>query len=619
MSIQKKVTGFLALVLLVAFGTAALISTRQATGLLARSGATSELALKKASDDQAKSVFASLEVGAKGSIEQGDMDLFSRLLVDLGKIPNVQEIGLCNPNGTIDYSNKAAAVKQPLNSEGFGKVVAGGDQLFQEEQGDSLLLMQGQRLETRCLQCHSNAKLGDLKGVLYVRYSLQPLRQAQAEMAAFTATAARKSTTTGAATGLGGLLLATLGVYLLLGRLVRRPLLRLGEMIEELGNGHLDRRLRLTSDDEIGQIGRTMDGFADNLQQEVVGALQKLAQGDLTFQVAPRDDRDSIRNALKKLGEDLNSLLGEVQVVGDQIAAGAAQVSDSSQSLSQGATEQASSLEQISASMHQLASQTQHNADNAAQANQLAVQARGGAEEGNGQMQQMVAAMSEINASSQNISKIIKVIDEIAFQTNLLALNAAVEAARAGQHGKGFAVVAEEVRNLAARSARAAKETAELIEGSVKKTQNGAGSADHTAKPLEEIVADITKVPDRLPEIATASNEQAQGISQVNKGLAQIDQVTQQNTANAEQSAAAAEELSSRAARLKGMLGRFTLGGGRRATAALQPPQSGKRLAPAPELVWSRPSGEVSSGRRQSAAADPSTVIALDDSEFGKY
>ncbi|HKK00788.1 MAG TPA: methyl-accepting chemotaxis protein [Desulfuromonadales bacterium] len=624
MSIQKKVTGFLALVLVAAFGVAALISTHQATTQLVRSGDTSKHALEKAADDQAKSVFTSLEVGAKGSIEQGDMNLFSKLLVDLGKIPNVEEIGLANPKGTIDFSSTASSVKQTLKSATFEQAVDGNAQLLQEKQGDSLLLLQGQHFEQRCLQCHSDAKLGDLGGILYVRYSLHPLRQAEAKMAAFTSKAAHDSTINGLVTGLGGLLLATLGVYLLLGRLVRRPLVSLEEMIDEMGKGHLDRRLRLTADDEIGQIGRTMDNFADNLEREVVDVLRKLAEGDLTFQVTPRDEQDSIRNALQKLGRNLNGLLGQVQGAGEQIASGAVQVSDSSQSLSQGATEQASSLEEISASMHQLSSQTQHNAENATQANRLATQARSGADEGNTQMQQMVSAMTEINTASQNISKIIKVIDEIAFQTNLLALNAAVEAARAGVHGKGFAVVAEEVRNLAARSARAAKETAELIESSVQMTENGSQIADRTAQALSEIVNDVTKVTDLIAEIAAASNEQAQGIKQVSQGVAQIDQVTQQNTANAEESAAAAEELSSQAAHLKAMLGRFKLQGQARTSLAAPSPapvrqQSRQPASPKPELAWDWPSGTDKATSNAGTTDDPATLIALDDSEFGKY
>jgi methyl-accepting chemotaxis protein len=227
--------------------------------------------------------------------------------------------------------------------------------------------------------------------------------------------------------------------------------------------------------------------------------------------------------------------------------------------MSQGATEQASSLEEITSSINEIAAQTRQNAENASLANRLAGEARESAEKGNGQMSQMVGAMQEINASSQSISKIIKVIDEIAFQTNLLALNAAVEAARAGRHGKGFAVVAEEVRSLAARSAKAARETAEMIEGSAKKVEGGMHIASLTAEALKQIVAAAARVSDLVAEIAASSNEQAQGVAQISTGLGQIDQVTQQNTAHAEESASAAEELSSQSIMMLQLIGTFKL------------------------------------------------------------
>ncbi|BCA80711.1 methyl-accepting chemotaxis protein [Desulfuromonas sp. AOP6] len=395
----------------------------------------------------------------------------------------------------------------------------------------------------------------------------------------------------------------------LFARRTLRPLNAVSHMLSEMEKGHLDGRLNLDRRDEFGHMARTMDAFADSLQHEVVDALQRLAQGDLTYTITPRDENDAIRGALKALEEDLNQLMGEILLAGEQIASGSTQVSDSSQSLSQGATESAASLEEITSSMTEMASQIRHNAENAGQASTLATQAQGAAENGSLQMQQMMQAMGEINASGQNISKIIKVIDEIAFQTNLLALNAAVEAARAGQHGKGFAVVAEEVRNLAARSARAASETAALIEGSVKKAENGAEIADKTAGALTEIVHGITKVNDLVTEIAAASNEQAQGIAQVNQGLGQIDQVTQQNTANAEQSAAAAEELSGQASQLQQMLRRFQL---KKGTTSLVLPQA----------VQGHPS--VQSSVRPSLAAPPKKVaprvsISLDDDEYGRY
>ncbi|WP_321530232.1 methyl-accepting chemotaxis protein [uncultured Desulfuromonas sp.] len=342
-------------------------------------------------------------------------------------------------------------------------------------------------------------------------------------------------------------------------RSIIRPLGQSVSMLAELEAGHLGQRLNVNSRDELGDMARAMDAFADSLQQDVVASLNLLAQGDLRFEVVPRDCDDSLRGSVKKVAEDLQRLLEQIQQTCDQIAAGAGEVADSSQALSQGATESASSLEEISASMNEMASQIKHNAENAGQANTLSTEAHNAAEQGSEQMAQMVVAMADINDSGQSISRIIKVIDEIAFQTNLLALNAAVEAARAGQHGKGFAVVAEEVRNLAARSAKAASETSELIEDSVEKAANGVKIADVTSERLDAILQGVTKVSDLIGEISVASNEQAQGIAQVNQGVGQIDQVTQQNTASAEEGAAASEELSCQVEQLRQMVGSFKL------------------------------------------------------------
>ena len=209
--------------------------------------------------------------------------------------------------------------------------------------------------------------------------------------------------------------------------------------------------------------------------------------------------------------DNVNEAMTNIDASSEQVAAGSQQVSSASQQLSQGAAEQSSSIEQITASVEQLSSQTHLNAENANQANDLSNEARQKAEQGNTQMQEMLRSMDEINDSSANISKIIKVIDEIAFQTNILALNAAVEAARAGQHGKGFAVVVEEVRNLAARSASAAKETSAMIEGSIKKAEVGTKIANETAESLRIIVAGIAKASQLVNDIAHASDEQASG------------------------------------------------------------------------------------------------------------
>jgi methyl-accepting chemotaxis protein len=238
----------------------------------------------------------------------------------------------------------------------------------------------------------------------------------------------------------------------------------------------------------------------------------------------------------------------------EQVASASGQVSASSQSLAEGATEQAAGLEETSSSLEEMSSMTKQNADNAQQANVLANDARKAAEGGAESMERMSRAIDDIQKSSDETARIIKVIDEIAFQTNLLALNAAVEAARAGEAGKGFAVVAEEVRNLAMRSAEAAKNTANMIEGSVKNAQNGVEISGEVSKALGDIVGAIAKTNDLVGEIAAASQEQSQGIDQVNTAVAQMDKVTQQNAANAEESASASEELSSQAEQMQGIV-----------------------------------------------------------------
>ena len=446
-----------------------------------------------------------------------------------------------------------------------------------------------------------NWRAGEIHGAFEV---IQSLNEADAQLAAIL----WKSS--GAV--ISGLLIYALLIASFIIRRVTRPLEENVAMIEALGRGDLGKRINYQSGDEMGRLAKAMNAFADSLQFEILTAFEKLAAGDFTFQA-----QGLIREPLAQANQALNESMGRVRLAGEQIASGSDQVSDTSQSLSQAATEQASSLEEINSSMNEMASRTKQNAENAIQANKLSADACKAAEQGNAQMQEMVGAMAEINESAQNISRIIKVIDEIAFQTNLLALNAAVEAARAGQHGKGFAVVAEEVRNLAARSAKAANETTAIIESAIQKAENGTQIAEGTAEALDGIVTGITKVSDLVEEIAAASDEQTQGISQISIGLDQIDDVTQQNTGNAVQCAATSEELASQSHELREMLQRFTLYGNVSAVAT-SPKENVCRNQVNPRQKQVVSSGDAwgAAGGNEPAKGD---LITLDDNEFGRF
>jgi methyl-accepting chemotaxis protein len=349
-----------------------------------------------------------------------------------------------------------------------------------------------------------------------------------------------------------------------LARALSKPINEMAIAAESLAQGNLEVNINYVSKDEIGSLANSLKIAASTLKlyiSDITSNLEYMAQGDMAKSITQDyiGDFAPIKEAFSQISTDLSETLSIINTSSQQVNSGADQVSGGAQALAQGATEQASSTEELSATISEISESVRQNAHNVDIVTHYVEDAVTGVEHSNQQMQQMLSAMNDINKSSNQIVKIIKVIDDIAFQTNILALNAAVEAARAGAAGKGFAVVADEVRNLAGKSADAAKQTTALIEGSIRDVQDGTKIADQTAKQLAEVAEKVHLVGGTIQKIDKASEEQAAAITQITQGIEQVSAVVQTNSATAEESAAASEELSAQASMLSKLISKFKL------------------------------------------------------------